>query len=67
LSLEKEDFKDGQPYYTLLTDKRKNKYVVQFDYEKEIDIKSLKVDGSLEDATERNYFIVPSGGEAAEV
>lgn len=67
LSLEFEDFKDGQPYYTLLTDKKKNKYVVEFDFEKEIDLKSLKLDGSLEDATSRDYFIVPSGGDEAEV
>lgn len=57
LSLEKEDFKDGQPYYTLLTDKHKNKYTIEFDYEKEIDLKSLKLDGSLEDATSSTYSI----------
>jgi hypothetical protein len=58
---------DSQPYYTLLTDKHKNKYTVEFDLNKEIDLKELKAEGSLAKATSREYFIIPSGGPPAEI
>jgi hypothetical protein len=67
LSLEKADFRDGQPYDTLLTDTHKNKYPVVFDYNKEIDLKELKLEGSLENATTARYAIIPSGGVRAKI
>ena len=67
MSLEKEDFKDGQPYDTLLTDKHHNKYTVEFDYKKEVDLKELKDEGNLETATTKKYYIIPSGGDMAKI
>ena len=64
LSLEARDFRDSQLYDTLLTDKKKNKYPVQYDVEKEIDLKSIR-DGTI--SSEKIYRIVPSGGKAAKV
>jgi hypothetical protein len=67
LSLEKEDFKDGQPYDTLLTDKHHNKYAVEYDAKKVVDLKGLKLEGDLTASTAYKYAIIPSGGLPAKV
>ena len=65
LSLERADFKDTQPYDTLLTDKKGNNYPVIYNYDKSIDLTALKSSGNLASATSGIYQIVPSGGKAA--
>ena len=67
LSLEKRDFRDGQLYDTLLTDSKHKKYQVQFNYDKQIDITSLKASGELASAVTPIYQIIPSGGKAAKI
>ena len=57
-SLEKDEFKDGQRYDTLLEDKKKVAEQVEFDYKKEI---------SAKEGTENVYYILATGGPKVEI